>query len=175
MTSLSHVRMSPVSSTPVSKAPASCRIATTREELARHHLIRHEVFVREQGLFAETDRDRYDDSAGVIRVLGHCRGVAAGTVRLYPLDLAGRRWQGDRLAVMPSYRAHGLASPLVRFAVATAAALGGDVMVAHIQIANVAFFAHLGWTRSGRPETYVGVPHQPMAIALTTAAEHGAK
>jgi putative N-acetyltransferase (TIGR04045 family) len=172
MTSLSHAPRSLVSSTLASNAPTSCRIATTREELAGHHDIRHEVFVREQGLFVETDRDRYDDAAAVIRVLGHCSGVAAGTVRLYPLDRLGRRWQGDRLAVLPSYRAHGLASPLVRFAVATAAALGGDVMVAHIQIANVAFFEHLGWKRQGGQETYVGVPHQPMAIDLTMAAEH---
>jgi putative N-acetyltransferase (TIGR04045 family) len=174
VTSLSHAPRSPASSTLHSETPTGCRIATTREELARHHHIRHEVFVREQGLFVETDRDRYDHSAGVIRVLGHCRGVAAGTVRLYPLDRSGRRWQGDRLAVLPSYRACGLASPLVRFAVATAAALGGDVMVAHIQIANVAFFEHLGWSRQGEQETYVGVPHQPMAIALTMAAEPAA-
>ena len=71
MTSLSHAPMSPVSSTLVSKVSASCRIATMREELARHHHIRHEVFVREQGLFVETDRDQYDHSAGVIRVLDY--------------------------------------------------------------------------------------------------------
>jgi putative N-acetyltransferase (TIGR04045 family) len=174
MTNWSQATISPVSSTLAAKVPTSCRIATTRKELAAHHRIRREVFVREQRLFAESDRDRYDYSASVIRVLGHCAGAAAGTVRLYPLDRSGGRWQGDRLAVLPAYRTRGLAVPLVRFAVATAAGLGGEVMVAHIQLANVAFFEHLGWMRQGGQETYVGVAHQPMAIALTVAGEHPA-
>jgi predicted N-acetyltransferase YhbS len=88
-------------------------------------------------------------------------------VRLFPLDPAGRLWQGDRLAVLPEFRAGGVGSPLVRFAVATAGALGGGKMVAHIQLANVAFFEQLGWTRDGPVEVYVGIDHQPMAIGLS--------
>jgi hypothetical protein len=40
-------------------------------------------------------------------------------------------------------------------------------MVAHIQLANVAFFESLGWSQEGPVEVYVGIPHQPMAIALS--------
>ena len=36
-------------------------------------------------------------------------------------------------------------------------------MVAHIQLANVTFFARLGWAVVGEAEIYVGLPHQPMA------------
>ena len=46
-------------------------------------------------------------------------------------------------------------------------------MVAHIQLANVTFFARLGWAVVGEVETYVGLPHQPMAIALP-GVEQGA-
>jgi hypothetical protein len=56
---------------------------------------------------------------------------------------------------------------LVRFAVATAHDRGGDVMTAHIQLANVGFFERLGWRCDGPVEVYVGVDHQPMAIDLT--------
>jgi predicted N-acetyltransferase YhbS len=69
--------------------------------------------------------------------------------------------------VLPEFRAHNIGAPLVRYAVATAGALGGAVMVAHIQPPNVRFFERLGWTRDGDAEIYCGLPHQPMRVALT--------
>lgn len=150
--------------TTVGRRAVECVSAVTAEQLDQHHRIRHQVFVEEQGLFHPTDWDHHDGSPSCIRVLGQCDSVPAGTVRLFPLS--GGLWQGDRLAVLPGFRAAGLGKPLVRFAVATAAALGGGKMVAHIQLANVAFFEQLGWSRDGPEEVYVGMPHQPMAIAL---------
>src|SRR5918994_7830861 len=96
------------------------RVAADPWMVAEHHRIRAEVFVREQGLFWESDRDGRDDDAATIKVLGFRGDVAGGAVRLYPLDDAGH-WQGDRLAVLAGSRGHGLGAPLVRFAVATAA------------------------------------------------------
>lgn len=144
---------------------ALIRAAATPEEMAVHHQIRHLVFVEEQGLFDGSDVDSHDADASTVHVLGLCEGVPVGVVRLFPLDAAGDRWQGDRLAVLPGFRL-GMGAPLVRFAVATAAARGGRVMVAHIQLPNVAFFEKIGWYADGEVETYVGVAHQPMAIDL---------
>jgi hypothetical protein len=39
-------------------------------------------------------------------------------------------------------------------------------MIAHIQPPNVGFFEHLGWYTVGGPVSYVGRPHQTMAIDL---------
>jgi putative N-acetyltransferase (TIGR04045 family) len=150
----------------------ACRVADDLWTLAEHHRIREEVFVREQCLFQGSDRDDRDDDAATIKVLGFRDDVAGGAVRLYPLDDAGR-WQGDRLAVLPGTRGHGLGAPLVWFAVATAARDGGRLMAAHIQPRNVAFFARLGWRVSGEQEIYVGVPHVPMAIDLSTVDASG--
>lgn len=150
-----------------------CRVAITQRELAHHHLIRHEVFVGEQALFAGSDRDDNDVGLGTVRVLGYVGSVPAGVVRLFPLDADHGLWQGDRLAVRVGFRTHGLGGPLVRYAVATAGVRGGTRMVAHIQVSNVAFFTHLGWTSVGDTELYVGVPHQRMEIALP-APEAGA-
>jgi putative N-acetyltransferase (TIGR04045 family) len=144
-----------------------CLAAATPEQLDVHHRIRHQVFVDEQGLFHPSDLDHHDGAPGVIRVLGLCESVPAGTVRLFPLDQSGRLWQGDRLAVLPEFRSSGVGKPLVRFAVATAGALGGGKMVAHIQLSNVVFFEQLGWTKEGDIEVYVGTAHQPMSIGLT--------
>jgi ribosomal protein S18 acetylase RimI-like enzyme len=71
-----------------------------------------------------------------------------------------------RLAVLPAFRRQGLGAPLVRFAVASAGNLGGRVMVAHVQMPNVAFFERLGWRPEGQPVEYVGRAHQLMAIDL---------
>ena len=141
-----------------------CRPAAGPDEAAVHHRIRHDVFVREQEVFAASDLDVHDDFAATIKVLAWAGGEAGGAVRLYPLEPG--IWQGDRLAVLPAFRAWNLGGALVRFAVDTAASLGGVEMVAHVQAANVRFFERLGWCRRGEPEIYVGLPHQLMSIDL---------
>ena len=150
----------------------SCRAARTEGEREAHFRIRHQVFVREQRLFLPPggdgdDRDGHDTDPETIHVIGLAGGDICGTVRLYPLAVAGR-WQGDRLAVLPRYRRLGLGGPLVRFAVTAAARRGGQQMEAYIQPGNVTFFEWLGWQRAGGLRSYAGIPHQRMVIDLTT-------
>ena len=143
----------------------TCRLAESSEDLSVHHAIRHAVFVEEQGIFEQTDRDERDVDTATIKILGAGGRIAGGAVRLYPLDEAGL-WRGDRLAVLPAFRRLGLGAPLVRYAVWTASELGGESMIAHIQPQNVEFFRKLGWRADGRPEAHVGLPHQRMTISL---------
>jgi putative N-acetyltransferase (TIGR04045 family) len=143
-----------------------CQEAGSEEELVLHHRIRHQVFVVEQGLFDDSDHDSHDEQVDTVHALGMCGAVVAGTVRFYPLAEPGL-WKGDRLAVLPRFRNHGLGGPLVRFAVRTAGQRGGDQMIAFIQPQNVAVFEHLGWRRVGPLVDYVGQPHQKMIIGLT--------
>jgi putative N-acetyltransferase (TIGR04045 family) len=155
-----------------------CRPVADAADGAVHHRIRHEVFVTEQAVFADSDLDAQDASDHTVKVLAWALSPLSGwepggAVRLYPLDGADGRgavWQGDRLAVLAPFRAWNLGGPLVRFAVETAASLGGQEMLAHVQAANVRFFERLGWRRRGEPEIYVGLPHQLMAIDLTVPA-----
>jgi putative N-acetyltransferase (TIGR04045 family) len=146
-------------------APLSCLRVRGAGELAIHLAIRHAVFVEEQHFFDKTDRDPHDDDPATVHVLGLSGQVAGGAVRLYPLEEPGL-WKGDRLAVLPAFRKRGLGAPLVQFAVACAGDLGGRVMVAHVQLPNVAFFLRLGWWEYGYPVEYVGRMHQVMAIDL---------
>jgi putative N-acetyltransferase (TIGR04045 family) len=148
-------------------APArtACALVAGRAELETHFAIRQAVFVREQAIFAGTDRDERDDDERTLHVLGFVDRQPVGTVRLYPLDEPGW-WKGDRLAVLPAYRRRHIGGPLVRFAVRTAANCGGRQMLAYIQPANVAFFRHLGWRPAGEPLAYCGRPHQRMVIDL---------
>lgn len=147
---------------------AVCRTVTTAEELEQHHRIRRAVFVDEQALFDGTDEDEFDRDPTVRHVLAYAGDVPAGTVRLYRLPGEGQGlWKGDRLAVLPEYRHLWLGGPLVKYAVATAAAAGGTRMIAYVQLTNVSFFRRLGWSKVDAPVAYVGVPHQQMSIDLT--------
>lgn len=158
-----------MTSTQRNEHAVDCRVIEQADDLHAHFAVRRAVFVAEQGVFADSDEDARDADPATIHVLGLVDGVAAGTVRLFPLDAADPcgGWQGDRLAVLPQFRTSGLGAPLVRFAVATAGALGGRTMIAHIQPGNRTFFRRLGWTQRGGPEIYVGRPHLLMDIALS--------
>ena len=152
-------------------APAvRCALVSGTADADTHHRIRHEVFVTEQAVFSGTDLDELDARATTLKALGFCGSVPAGTVRLYPTSDDGIEWQGDRLAVLALYRQRHLGGPLVDFAVTTAAHLGGHRMTAHIQVPNVRFFESLGWSAEGPVETYVGLPHQPMAVDVRRRA-----
>ncbi len=146
--------------------PVLCRPVRDIAAIAEHHRIRHAVFVEEQGVFPTSDVDANDARDDVVHVLACHSARAAGTVRLYPT--APGEWLGDRLAVLPEFRAARVGGPLVHYAVATARALGGRLMRAHVQVANERFFHRLGWSTDGPVEDYVGHPHVPMTIGLIT-------
>jgi putative N-acetyltransferase (TIGR04045 family) len=153
------------------KALLTCDAVAAEAERCAHFRIRHQVFVIERGLFGGTggdDTDERDVDPATIHVIGQADETICGTVRLYPVGPGGR-WKGDRLAVLASYRHLGLGAPLVRFAVGSAARLGGREMEAFIQPANVAFFRWLGWRPAGGLVDYAGIPHQRMLIDLTAA------
>jgi putative N-acetyltransferase (TIGR04045 family) len=157
-------------SSPVAEAQAApgCRVAAGDDERRAHFAIRRAVFCLEQGMFGGVDdRDERDADASTLHAVGFERDVAGGTVRLYPLSGDGALWQGDRLAVLPAFRHGSLGGALVRFAVRTAGARGGERMVAMIQLPNVRFFLGLGWALDGDVVDFHGRAHQPMAIALS--------
>ena len=143
---------------------AELALATSADELDAHFAVRERVFVRDQALFAGTDRDARDARSDTLHAVASVDGAIVGAVRLYPLRAA--LWKGDRLAVLPEARVHRVGALLVMFAVRTAGAYGGTRMVAQIQPANVRFFERLGWTCDGPPAPYCGVTHQPMGIPL---------
>jgi len=152
-----------------SPAEIGCRLASSRAELDIHFELRRAVFVSEQGLFADDDRDEHDSDPRTRHAVGYVDGVASGAVRLYEIDPDARLWKGDRLAVLPEHRANHLGAQLVRFAVSTAGWVGGSRMIAHVQVPNVRFFEHLGWRVEEEPAPFHGVMHQLMSIGLSRA------
>lgn len=139
-------------------------VAVTSEEIAEYHRIRHEVFVKEQGIFTNSDLDAHDrDGVAIIARVG--RQIAGG-VRCY--HHRGGVWFGGRLAVLPEFRSNvNIGAMLIRKAVATMEARGGvRRFLAVIQMKNVRYFQRLGWVRLGRTFIIHGHKHQMMEKKL---------
>ena len=140
------------------------KIAETEDELKEYFRIRNEVFVKEQGIFAETDVDENDRNATHIIAVEAPTSKVVGVVRCYRKD--GNTWFGGRLGALPDYRNGRVGSRLVRFAVSTAKSQGCKKFLAYIQPNNVRFFERLDWENIGEPIIYQGIPHQLMEANL---------
>jgi putative N-acetyltransferase (TIGR04045 family) len=135
-------------------------VAVTPEEIAQYYQIRREVFVVEQGLFADSDLDAHDREA--IAIIARIGDRVAGVVRCY--HHRGGVWFGGRLAVRREFRnGVNLGALLVRKAAAVMEARD-DVrrFLATVQVQNVRFFERLGWVRLGRTFVMYGRKHQTM-------------
>jgi len=128
--------------------------------LEASYAIRHEVFVKEQGLFRQTDRDEMDPVSVHILVL---RGEeCVGTVRITPLDDGD--WLGSRLAVREPFRGR-VGTLLVERAEEEVRKRGGRRFRAYIQSSRVPFFERCGWRPLQRIPEYHGRPHVLMLAA----------
>ncbi len=143
------------------------RAASKRFEAIGAAGLRTRVFVHEQGIFPDHDRDEIDMIATHLVALStyaHEADQVVGTVRIH--EEAPRQWMGSRLAVDSDFRAVGrLGAELIRLAVGSANARGCDQFLANVQMQNVTLFKRLHW----RPLEEVmihGAPHMRMEAKL---------
>jgi len=141
-----------------------CLPARTGSEERAAFAIRCRVFVEEQRLFAESDRDHNDPRS--IHLVAIKNGEVVGTVRVYPLQDSPGHWIGGRLAVIRRERASGAGELLVQEAMRTVKRLECTSFTATIQKRNVIWFEKLGWWREGEPFDLLGRPHQLMQADL---------
>jgi len=137
------------------------KLVETEEELEEAYRIRHEIFVKEQKLFVDSDRDEYDTHAIHIIALFHDKVV--GAVRVYKKEKDV--WFGSRLAVLEPYRGR-VGKFLIEKAVETVRGKQAKQFKAYVQIANVHFFKRCRWRSIGGVIDYRGVPHQLMEVPL---------
>lgn len=123
------------------------RAASRPFEAAGAERLRRQVFVVEQGLFRDHDRDEIDLIAThlvALSTLAHEADEVVGTVRLH--EERPGLWWGSRLAVAREFRQVGrLGAELIRLAVSTANGRGCDRFLAHVQGQNVPLFRRLHW------------------------------
>lgn len=145
------------------------KIVETTAEREGHFAVRHAIFVEEQGLFVGTDGDEHDGDAILMVAVDARTAAVVGAVRC--IAAGNDVWYGGRLAVLRAYRRHpaAIGAGLCRLAEATMIAHRCRRFLAYIQMQNVGFFEHLGWSAIGEPILHYGQPHQIMAASLAAA------
>lgn len=136
-------------------------------QIAAYFRLRREIFALEQGLFAGSDRDAFDDDASPIVAQGEIAGMpdtVVGVVRIYRED--AQTWFGGRLGVARAYRRVGaVGTALITEAVSTAHAWGCRRFLATVQEANRRYFEHHHFVRLEAIELF-GRPHFLMQANL---------
>jgi len=120
----------------------TAQLAHERWQFEAYFRLRRQIFVSEQSLFLESDRDELDMRATPIVAQGEIAGMpdsVVGVVRIYPEG--NDTWFGGRLGVAAAYRRVGaVGTALITEAVATAHAWGCKRFLATVQAANARYF-----------------------------------
>lgn len=117
--------------------------------------VRERVFVREQGVPAEIERDELDATSTHVVAFG-LQGETIGTGRLLPDGHIGR------LAVMKKWRDKGVGAALFESLLQLAAAAGMERLELHAQTPAAGFYARYGFATRGAEFYEAGLPHITM-------------
>jgi len=121
--------------------------------------LREEVFIREQGVSEQRERDGLD---------GDCRHVLArdeagqpiGCGRLTPQHKIGR------MAVLPSWRGRGVGAAMLRELVACARSLGWPEVALDAQVTALGFYERAGFTAYGEEFIDADMAHVGMKLVF---------
>ena len=154
------------------------KIVNTNAEIQQCFAIRYSVFVKEQKMFKETDRDEFDDNAIHIAAINSDDRKVISTVRCH--QVGENIWYGSRLAVPKEYRTHHtqIGVKLCKLAEIIVAERGAKRFLAYIQKQNVRFFERLRWRKVDTPVMHFRVQHQLMEaslLAMTKKSENSLK
>ena len=140
--------------------PLIRQLAANDPDFAFCFRIRLEVFVHEQHVPVEEERDAYDPAALHFLAVGE-EGVAAGTARV--LFRPGGVAKIGRVAVLRAARGRGFGAALIAAAEAELPLARSFVLDA--QVAALPFYARLGYTAAGAEFIEAGIPHRHMVKA----------
>lgn len=137
------------------------RIART-DDIDACLALRFTVFVEEQGVPEELERDAYDEFA--IHLLAARDGAPLGTARILRKDDIGKI---GRVCVLPEARGTGLGAALIRAALEEMRAEGGFAKAAlGAQVTAIRFYEKLGFAAYGPEFDDAGIPHRMMERPL---------
>ena len=126
--------------------------------------LRHEVFVLEQAVAPELERDEFDQGATHLVAL-HDDAVI-GTLRIL---VSGRTAKIGRMAVGASLRKRGVGSRLMDRAAETASRMGAREIMLHAQLAARDFYWRLGYRQEGELFEEAGIMHVAMRKPITAS------
>jgi predicted GNAT family N-acyltransferase len=125
------------------------------------YALRHDVFVVEQAVAPELERDEFD--AGAIHLAALRDDAVIGTLRIVRSGASARI---GRMAVRAADRKKGVGSRLMQVAEALASQMGVEEIVLHAQLAAKEFYRRLGYREVGSVFEEASIPHVEMRKAL---------
>lgn len=123
--------------------------------------VRKTVFVDEQNVPIEIERDHIDERAWHVLIQDDNRPVATG--RLFELE--SKKYCIGRVAVLSEYRGKGLGKLIMKCLIKKAWDIGAVSIELHAQTYAKAFYSDLGFVESGAPYFEAGIEHITMHIS----------
>jgi len=123
--------------------------------------IRHAVFVTEQGVPLELERDEYDPVALHLLATDEATGEPVATARLLPDGHIGR------MAVLRPWRNRGIGSALLRRLLEVERTRGHARVVLSAQCHAEPFYQRLGFRPQGEIYQEAGIDHREMSLPLS--------
>lgn len=140
------------------------RVASSDNDMHGAFAVRREVFILEQGVPPELERDDADESA--VHVVARDGTAVIGTARL---TLDGEARIG-RVAVLPAWRRRGIAGLLLAALESEAQRLGIAEVSLHSQTYVQALYERHGYAVTGPGFVEADIDHVPMAKRLDRPA-----
>ncbi len=135
------------------------RVCDWADEAAALAAVRRAVFCAEQGIAEALEWDGADP--GAVHVLALTKREPVGTGRLLPTGKIGR------LAVLASFRRHGVGSLVLRRLVELARTRGLSGVYLHAQADALGFYAAHGFVAEGPEFDEAGIRHRRMRLAFS--------
>ena len=121
------------------------------------YAVRHQVFVGEQAVPPELERDEFDDVA--VHLVALRGDDVVGTLRIV---VSGGSAKIGRMAVLAAHRKAGVGARLMERAVEVARNMNVKEITLHAQLTAKEFYAKLGYCEEGDVFEEAGIAHVSM-------------
>ena len=125
------------------------------------YAVRHQVFVVEQAVPPELERDEFDDVA--VHLVALRGDNMVGTLRIVA---SGGSAKIGRMAVLAAERKTGIGTRLMEHAIEIARGMGVSDITLHAQLTAKEFYARLGYREEGEMFEEAGIAHVSMRKAI---------
>lgn len=133
----------------------------TEEEINKIYQLREQVFVGEQGVPLEIERDSADQKA--IHIIAQYDNQSVGCGRIVFYQDTGKI---GRLAVVKEYRGQGIGKALCSELINIATLKGYEQIILHAQLGSRGFYEKQGFQTSGDVFEEAGIKHIKMIYIL---------
>jgi predicted GNAT family N-acyltransferase len=145
------------------RSPVTAKLLSEPADLEAAFALRHQVFVHEQQVPAELERDEQDATAAHAGAFD-AAGVLLATGRLVALD--ARVGKVGRMAVAAARRGEGLGAAVLAVLERVAVERGLREIVLHAQVSARGFYDRLGYAAEGDEFEEAGLAHVTMRKRL---------